>query len=188
MVLNLSKRGCSLGGKLNPRNEYHGDEEVPACDFALTGLMLEANELNLLLDGEEETPEGTLSAWERLFTAAELPEPAFRSIDLKLDKKFEKSSVTLKLGNLNDDTLKFGGAKISKITLSPQTGGLTALRLQISANAEAAQVALLYTSMGHEVSATIRFGKEAVKTKEQPELPLDHQKPETEENAENLAA
>lgn len=187
MVLNLTKRQAMLGGKLNPRVEYHGDEQVPACDFTLTGIMLDADELNALLDTDAAIVDH--HAYDRLFVAGDLPEPAFRDISLAVPTKFEKSSITLKLGNLAEDVLKFGGAKIAKIVLSPQTGGLTALSLQVQANPEAPQLASLYVHMGKDVSATIRFGKEQVKaTKDQPELPLSHQSPASDANAEQTEA
>ncbi len=172
MAFSLAKRQSTLGVKLNPRTEYHGDDPVPACDFTLSKIMLDASELNALIDGENTVAP---SPHDRLFyLGGPLSEPAFRHLKaLVLDTKYERSSVSLWLG-LNRDLVKLGGAKLAKIHLVPQTGGLTELSLQVQCNPEADQMALLYTHMSKDVEVTIRFGSPVKDTKEQPELPLDH--------------
>lgn len=183
MAFSLAKRQSTLGVKLNPRTEYHGDDPVPACDFTLSKIMLDASELNALIDGENTVVDlsganlydAAPSPHDRLFyLGGPLSEPAFRHLKaLVLDTKYERSSVSLWLG-LNRDLVKLGGAKLAKIHLVPQTGGLTELSLQVQCNPEADQMALLYTHMSKDVEVTIRFGSPVKDTKEQPELPLDH--------------
>lgn len=168
MAISLTKRPATISSSINSRSEYHGDDLVPACDFSLSGMMLERPELDELL-GE--------GAYVRLFDAGNpnLAEPAFRDIKaIVISRKYEGGSVTLVIGT-DETKIKIGGAKLNKITLSPQTGGLTALSLQVQCNPDAATMATLFERMGMPCDASIRFGREQAKpVKPQPELPLDH--------------
>src|SRR6185436_19846835 len=48
-ILKLGKRPCRLGGSINTRTEKHGDEDEPACDIPVEGLMLDRDEVDALL-------------------------------------------------------------------------------------------------------------------------------------------
>lgn len=182
MGLSISKTGCQLGGKLNPRNEFHGDDEVGACDFTVSGIMLPGDEVDELCGA------GT---YHRLYDlSGPLPEPAaFTKMAgaLWLEGKFEKSRVTLYLSGATEanppgedevepEAMKLGGVTFAKVVLRANTGGLTALELQVQANPEPQQLALLYLNMGKGASCSLRFGRtELSAAAKTPELPLEHQ-------------
>ena len=90
-MLNITMRPCQLGSSINTRVERHGDEDVPACDIPLDGIMLTEAELNLLLDDPH--------ASRCLFTAvAGVHQPALPMIAaLSLRSKLEGATVTLSL-------------------------------------------------------------------------------------------
>jgi hypothetical protein len=166
MGLSLNKRSCVLGAGVNGRSQLHGDEDVPACDFTIGNVMLEKEELNELLDDKY--------AHNALFnTRGKLCEPMFRQFnEFSLKHKYEKSYVTLWL-DLAETVIKFADCKLARIRLSPQTGGMTELTLQVQCTADAESMAQIYTHQKRDCSVNIRFGKqEAPKQKAQPELPL----------------
>lgn len=170
MSLTLSKRACKMAGKLNPRTEFHGEDRVGACDFTLSEMMLDASEINELFGDE--------GMHARLFKLnGELPESALAYIDtpLAFNRKFHKGKVTLRIGP-DQEKLVLGNAKIGKITLDPQTGGLTLTTLQVQCNPDSAELAKLYEHMTEDMSVSVSFGREEVKAKkDQPELPLQHE-------------
>jgi hypothetical protein len=166
MSLTIKKCPAKLGSSINVRNELHGDEDVGACDFKLSGIMLEKDDLNELYD-DKYFHNSVFNTKGRLF------EPMTRYNDpMSFKLKFEKSTVTLWLG-LSDEIVKFSECKLRKITLDPQTGGLTELCLQVQCNPDVPQIGHLYLHQNKDVSCSIRFGKEEKpKNKAQPELPL----------------
>lgn len=166
MSLTVKKTGAKLGASINVRNELHGDEDVGACDFKLSGIMLDKEDLNELYQDKY--------YHNSLFnTKGKLMEPMTRLNEPAVFKtKFENSTITLWLG-LSDEVVKLTEVKLRKITLEPQTGGLTELCLQVQCNPEAEQLGELYTHQNKDVSVNIRFGREEKpKQKPQPELPL----------------
>jgi len=169
MSTSLTKRPGKLAGKLNPRVEFHGEDEVGACDFTILNLVLDRDELNDL------AKDPTL--WDRLYdSSGPMPEPALRKFDMPLQfvGKFEAATVTIRIGD-DDEKLVLGKSKLAKIQLWPKSGGMTELALQVQCNPDAAELSTLYMHMNNDVMVSIRFGREAVKsTKDQPELPLGH--------------
>lgn len=123
-MLSLSNRPCRIGSSINTRTEKHGDEDVTALDIPLSDILLEAVELNILLQEPH--------AAQVLFNAppGKLAEPVFTSIkSLRLKDKIEGASVVISLNSTTD--VKLSDCKISKVTLDPQVGGLTAMSVQV---------------------------------------------------------
>jgi len=173
MGVSITKRPCKIGSSLNGRTEHHGDESVPGADLTVSNILLEKEELNQLLESE--------SAWKSLYKSGKMPEPMFpKLVAFKFRDKFEKSACTLYLG-LDNEKVTLNGIKLSKITLQPMPGGLTALSVQIQCTPDADQVGLIMTHLDSDGACSIRFGK--IVTKDvQPELPLDATKAEGEDD------
>lgn len=167
MALTIKKTGATLNSSINVRNEKHGDEDEGACDFKLSGIMIDKDDLNELY--------GDKYYHNSLFnTKGKLTEPMTRrNAPLKFLAKFESAHVTLWLG-LSDDIVKFSECKLKNITVDPQTGGLCELCLTVQCNPEPAELAKLYIHQNKSISASIRFGKEEVaeKDKRQVEIPI----------------
>jgi hypothetical protein len=164
MGLSLAKRPCTIGPSLNGRTQHHGDEDVPAADFMLKGVMIDKEELGELLEDEY--------AHRAYFnTKGKVFEPLHPQVTFRLKHKFEKSMVHLRLG-LSDDEVKLGGVKLARITFEPQTGGLCSVSMQVQCTPEAKEVALIFLNQNRDASVTIRFGKIESKKIRQPELPL----------------
>jgi hypothetical protein len=160
--LTLGMRHAKIGASVNTRTEKHGDDDVPACDIPLEGLMLEAGELDALLGA---------GAHKALFTKSkDLHEPKFSMLKaLALADKFEDACVIVELAD--ESTLEVA-CRIKGVKLEPQTGGLTSCDLQMQATPTAEDMALVFAHLNAEVRAEVRFGKRAVKGKKQPELPM----------------
>lgn len=128
MNFSLSKRTGKIGPSINTRTEKHGDDDVPGIDIPVSGILLDAGELAVLLqDG---------AAHESFFTNARSKHPEPRFLDvlpvLNLQGKFEDAKVTLAAGRNQAVILK--PAKVSKIRLEPQVGGLTAMSCTVQGN------------------------------------------------------
>jgi hypothetical protein len=169
MALTIKKTGAKLGASLNVRSEHHGDESVGACDFKLSGVMLDKDDLNELYGDKYYHASLFNQKGKALDPMTRKNEPA------QFKGKFDQSTVTLWLG-LAGEPLKLSDVKLRKITLEPQVGGFTELCLQVQCNPDEEALAQLYTHQNMDVEVNIRFGQEeAPKQKAQDELPLDHQ-------------
>jgi len=189
-ALSLKKRHAELGGHISGRTEYHGEEPVGACDLAISGLLLDSDELDTLCGA------GT---WNRLYRKTrnsgmnDFPEPAefvaATKLPLQLESKFEGARVTLYMGLDDEDKVELVKCTLAKIKYEPQSGGMTLLSIQAQCNAEPEQVAVLYKHMDSKISASVRFGKLVEdKDENQDELPLDASKPRNGAGASDEAA
>jgi len=176
MTLTLTNRPCKIGTNVNGRNEKHGDEDVPAADISIDGLMLEAEELNALLEDPY--------AHDALFnhrSNGKVDEPIFRKFrPLQYREKFEEAEVVLTVG-MGSTEIRLQNVKLARVTLDPQVGGLVKLSLQVQCTPSAETIAQLWSYMNHEVEAEVSFGKKAVKGEKQKEMPLgfgDGEEPE----------
>jgi hypothetical protein len=158
-VLNLRKMPCVLAESVNCRTEIHGDDSVPACDFALKNLLLSRDDIDALL-GE--------GSWERFYVKRmnsgmadypELSEFVNRSkTPFAFAHKFEASRVALFLG-LEDKELVFEGCKLAKIRYEPLQGGQFSVSLQVQATPVDGEIATLFAHMNSDAHAKVRFGK-----------------------------
>jgi len=164
--LTLTNRHCKIGNSINTRAEKHGDEDVPACDIPLDGILLEREELNALL--------GDKAAHKSLFqyTKNAPDEPSFKAFKpFALKDKFEECSVTLLLG-ISEMELELTGVKLANIKLEPLTGGQTALSLQVQTTCPVESMAQAIAFLNAEIEAEITFGKKTEKSTKQRELPM----------------
>lgn len=171
-ILKLNKRPCRLGGSINTRTEKHGDEDAPACDIPVEGLMLDRDELEALL-GKGSYVALFINRRNSGMSVAEPTDLAKRVKTLQMTDKFIDSRAKLLLGIDGFEVLLEDELTVSKIKLEPQVGGLTACALTLQCCAEANAVARLYAQMGSEISAEIRIGKkDEGKNDKQKELAL----------------
>jgi len=177
MHLTLTKRPAKLGSGINTRAEKHGDDDVPACDIPLAGIFLEREELNALL--------GDPSLHKALFTTMpgeSTPQPVLRRFKpLQLADKFEGCTVTI-IAGLSATSFMLDDVTIAKLKLEPQTGGLTAMSMQVQALAEDLDVTALLGWLNHDVDVEVQFGTVAKGKDKQQDLPLstvgDNEEPE----------
>lgn len=165
LKLTLAKRAAQIGPSINTRTEKHGEEDVPGLDIPLSGIMLTREELCVVLQDE--------AAFDSLFTTSRgsQHEPRFQNIKaLQMDSKLEDAKVTLVLDD--DAPLIFKPAKISKITLEPQIGGLTAMSCTVQGNpSDHLDVIGMLNS---KCRVTILNAKMGEKPEGEPELPMEH--------------
>lgn len=149
-MLSLAKRPCKIGSSINTRTEKHGDEDVPACDIPLSGLMLSRDELDTLLGP---------GAHEAFFRQVDGSfDVAFKQLkSLALRNKFEQATVELAV--VYGGMLRLSGVRLARITLKPVYGGLTELSLQVQATPDVEEFAPLLESLNSEVEAAVHFGK-----------------------------
>ncbi len=167
MHLTLTKRPAMLGGSINTRSEKHGDDDVPACDIPISGVLLSRLELNMLAND--------LGLYDALFRKGEggVDEPVLRRFKpLVFDEKFEGCTVTV-IAGLTATQFMLDDVRIAKIKLEPQAGGLTALSMQVQVLAEGVDVTALLSWMNHEIDVEVQFGRIEEGKKKQGELPLN---------------
>lgn len=168
-MITLVKRPCYIGASINVRTELHGEEPVPAFDLPLTGLMIEAEELNSLLEEPH--------AHRLLFnvrSGGKLSEPVFRALKpLQLEHKFEGCRVTILFG-ANRKDLVIEDCTVAKVKLEPQAGGLTMLSCVVQTSGHAADLNRLVEKMKGEIDVEIEFGEAAQSDKDrQQDLPIN---------------
>lgn len=167
-MLSLNKRPARIGPSINTPTEKHGEEDVPACDIPIEGIMLEREELNALLDDPY--------AHDALFnhrSQGKVDEPIFRKFKaLQFREKFEEGAVTFFVG-MGAEKIELKSVKLARVTLDPQVGGLTELSLSVQCNPSADTVAQLFTYMNHDVEVEIAFGKKVAKGAKQVEMPIN---------------
>lgn len=169
-VLTLDTRPAKIGAHINTRTEKHGEDDVPACDIPLAGIMLEAHELDALVG------DGAFAALFRKSVAPqpEFDEPAFPSLRaLVLREKFAACAVTISVDA--SDLIELDDCKIRRVKLQPLAGGMVELAVQVQATPYADQIAALVAALNRPVTLhTLTFGKVAEKSDKQPDLPMDH--------------
>ena len=129
MIMNLTKRPAQIGPSINTRTEKLGEENVPGVDIPVSGLMLDKPELNALLQD--------VDAHDALYTDSrgKQLEPRFLTIvPIGLQDKYVGAKVTISSASGESESLILKPAKISKIRLDPQVGGLTLMSCTIQGN------------------------------------------------------
>lgn len=179
-TLTLADRPAKIGSSINTRTEKHGDDDVPACDIPLTGIMLEASELDVLLG------KGAHKAFFR--DGKGLVEPRFEL--LKAFAVREKFLGDVKLDQpqidlvLDDDNVTLTG-----IRLEPQVGGLTMLSCQVQCTPAVDEIAQLIDSLNGEIRVALTFGgRKKPKAKKQTELPMGSHTQEPSEDPQDASA
>lgn len=166
-MLTITKRPCHIGGHMNATTEKHGDEDVPALDIALDGMMLSANELNALLSD----PHASAALFNR--EGGQLAEPMFPHFKpFVLKQRYEGATVRLVVGGLTQTEVALHECKLRRITLEPQTGGMTQLSLAVRARPDADLMAVLLESMNTDADVEIADAQVAEKGDKQRDLPL----------------
>lgn len=149
-MLSIDERPCHIGGHINATTEKHGEDDVSAADIKLDGIMLTDVELNSLLND----PFASRAMFNR--EKGKLNEPMFPQFKpFVLKENYEHATVYLRVG-LSNDTLQFTDCKLKRLTLEPQTGGMTKLSLSVRVRPEDDSViATLFRYMNHDANVLI---------------------------------
>lgn len=165
MKFGVTKRPAQIGPSINTRTEKHGNENVPGVDIPVSGIFLEKAEVNTLLQDED--------AYDALYTdnRSKQLEPRFMTIEpIKLSDKFTGARVTIAV---NGEDLVLKPAKISKIALAPQVGGLTLMSCTVQGNPADHTDVLALLNLKCRIQIVGASLEEPDQT--EPELPLNHQ-------------
>jgi hypothetical protein len=169
MILSLSKRPAQVGPSINTRTEKHGNDDVPGIDIPVSQIFLDKDELNALLQDVE--------GHDALYTEArgEQLEPRFQTIQpLVLDDKFTGAKVSLEVTTGGEKTvLHLKPAKIAKIKLEPQVGGLTLMSCTVQGNPQDHTDVLAL--LNQKCRLSILNAERDEKPVPEPELPLGHE-------------
>lgn len=170
--MEFSKRPARLGISINGRREKHGEDNVSAADIPVVGFMLEADELNDLL----EEPHAHKLLFQKR-SGGKADEPIFRKLKtFAHTDKFEGCAVTFTLG-LNREPIDLRDARVSKIRLEPMAGGLTAMSFSIACTEGVEKaVGKLLGRLDSEVDVELTLGEvaeEKAATKQQ-DLPINN--------------
>jgi hypothetical protein len=163
-MLTLTKRDAKIGRNINCRTEDHGDEDVKGADIRISGVHLEPEELNAMLQEPH--------AHNALFKAragSKLTDPMFRCFaPFRLVDKIEHANVVLFFGVAGKE-LKLGICKLKGITLDPKAGGMTEMSCLVQATPTLdKRITDLISHMGKAVQIEIGYEHNA----EQPDLEL----------------
>jgi hypothetical protein len=161
----LPEKPCELGARVITSGDGEGDKREELVRFSLKGIMLNAKEIDRVLGS---------GAHGRLFVQhkGEDIKPAFGDDvnELALAHLFADSTVTL---SLDDSTVTMPKAKISKVILQPQIGGMTWMSCEVEAPTKLADgVEALGNHCGLKIAAHLAFGSKPVLDKRQKSLPL----------------
>lgn len=126
-MLTLDLRPAKTGVNLSTRREKHGDENPPAKDLRLKNILLTKEELNEFFDDKH--------AWDMLYNErkGKPAEPfwAQKLGALPVPGKWRESIASISFG-LKPYECTFTDARLSRASLEPQVGGLTAMTLTLS--------------------------------------------------------
>lgn len=168
--LTLRKMPCKIGSSINIRAEHHGDEDVPACDIAIDGLMLKRDEFNALVGDEH--------AYDALWSVDKkdkpiLDEPLFKRFKpLQLRDKFDECSAVLELG-LNETEIELSDISIARIKFEPQVGGLVQTSVQLQCSPPVEDMAQIIAFVNSDTcSVKLTFGRRSEASDKQKDLPL----------------
>ncbi len=161
----LPEKPCTLGGKVISQSEGEGKDREELVTFSLEGLMLNAKEIDRVLGS---------GAHGRLFVEhkGEDIKPAFGDDinEFKLAHRYVDCVVTL---TLDGETVTMPAAKITKVVLQPQIGGMTWMSCEIEAPAKLADGIEEIGKHGDlKIAAQLAFGQKPVLDKRQKSLPL----------------
>jgi hypothetical protein len=167
MKFQLTQRPAQIGPSINVRTEKHGEENVPAVDIPVTDIFLDKDEFNGLMQDED--------AHDAFFTddRGKQLEPRFQGIAaISLSDKFTGARVTIKRNGSDAENLVLKPAKISKVKLEPQVGGLTLVSFTVQGNPSDHTDVLALLNCKCRIQVIGANLEE--KAPDQPELGLDH--------------
>lgn len=149
--MDLNRRPCRIGTSINTRREKHGEGNVTALDIPVREYMLDAAELNSLL--QEDRAHGVLFNHAK---GGSLIEPVFRTVKaLRLKDKIEEVEVQIEWAGSH--VMLLAPCNLSKIALEPRVGGLTAASFAIQCTPKLdSLVAQLLEKLDGEVEVTVR--------------------------------
>lgn len=167
-MLSISDRPCHLSNAMSTNTEKHGNEDVPAIDLGIDGVILNAADLDSLLGL------GAHKAFYITPRSEELPKIRFPHLGpLKLEPKFENATVRLTVG-IDGDEIGLEGCKVSGLAITLAEGGLSSLAFKVRATPESDTVGDLFVHLNSKARIEV-LGASKVQAKEkkrQAGLPL----------------
>jgi hypothetical protein len=141
-MLNIAPIHAVLG-KISNNIENHGDEEVTAFDIPVTGILLDREQLNALLDD---------SVADRVLfnkTRTGDVQPSLKCFaPFVLTDSFDGAVLSFSFGEAKKENFTLRDCKVKGVTLEPQNGGNTVVSLKIRVRPENdSQILML---MGHQ--------------------------------------
>jgi hypothetical protein len=166
-AITISKRACKIGPSINCRTEKHGDDEVPACDIPISGILLQTGEVNALV--------GPLFRESLFDTRSQGKAPAILHPGLaarKLTEKFE-GAVTIVMGP-NQNDIELDKVTLAGLKFEPLEGGLVAMSLTVQTSKDVPKfVHKLIARQNTEIDVEISIGDKVERAKsKQTELPM----------------
>jgi len=161
-MLNVTLRPAKLGPSINTRSERHGeDENVPAIDITVSGIMLDREEVGDLT----EDPELALALFKQQTDQVDVPR--FADFGPMLFKhKFTDAKVSFELG-LHKQSVRLSPCKVRKIQLEAVLGGMLEMSCRVQCAHEVApDLSKLAVFMNQEVKIAISDGALDRKTAE----------------------
>lgn len=155
-LITIGRRPCKIGSSVNTRSEKHGDEDVPACDIPLDGIMLEAEELNTLLAD----PGAHRALFSKPRNGAP-QEPMFKQ--LKPFVLVDKFTGSVELTLAGQVVLELEDVTLARVRIEPQVGGLTMLSLQVQCAPPVEDMAHVIGFLNSTADVSITFGKRVEK-------------------------
>lgn len=193
-IPNLTEKTCRLG-KISNNLERHGDDYVTAFTIPITELMLTKAELNALMRDKF-----THQSWfDNTKTGGVEPMDWWNGEEFSLSQAFDADELTITVsggaalnfeseGDPKDEDYR-AAAKISGITLTPRSGGMTEMRLKLYVLPDIGKKNLQLQEHQHrEVKVSWRDARAVEKAKRQPELPMEDRNTGTPASAETSAA
>jgi hypothetical protein len=173
-MTSISERTGQLGTTVGVKTEEGKDgEKIPVCEIQIGGLMLEANDVNALLEDPY--------AHQALFTSkGGHLEPALPQVEnLVLREKRTNVDVTITIettGPAKPQTLR--GCMLKNLQIAPMSGGLTALGFKVQTKGKHVPelVGLLTAHLDGHISCEVRPGAEDKPGKRKPkqrDLPIN---------------
>lgn len=165
----LTQRSCMLGPSINIRTEKHGEEDVPACDIPVGGIMLDIKELCALMNNP-----AAVALFLKIEGRNEPAIPQIQNIVLKGKRIGAKVTITVQTTG-PDKVLALSDCKLKGLTLAPMSGGLTAmyLKIQTAGDHVPGVVGLLTAHLNGHIVVELGDSTLEEKSSKQSELPLN---------------
>lgn len=175
-MLKLDNVICRLG-KIANNLERHGDEDVPEFNIPVSGVLLNAKQLNEFMADPH-----CDRAWFNTKGSLKEPMPWWKRGSFSVKESLEANACTIKVSGDVEITFEvekeLPACRISKISLEPQVGGMTELcfQLQVRPGINKNNL-LLQEHQNREVRLTISKSHVALKRGTQQNLALDDDPP-----------
>jgi hypothetical protein len=173
--LNLSLRPAKVGNQMRANGELHGKDSVSALYFAISGVMLTKEELNIFANDE--------TFWMRHFngTPDRIPEVLDeKDFDTTIHFKHRLEGAVVRVvypNGLEEHEITFHACRLAKIKLYRHAGGLTEFTTEVQTVPSLdVDLADFLGQINHEVQIEIKLAELSAKDAQR-DLPLSTEPP-----------